>query len=153
MTEIYQEISPILNKDTFEEFKDIFREIGEEEVIKEHSSHKRVHLKLNEQHAVQVELSVGKITKNEEEAFLSVQIVENAITSNILDNALLVKYFNEILKVKDRIDAIAEEISLKLKQLQTDIELRIHFEERVKKIQNMSDEEKESVLSKYQAIF
>lgn len=152
MTEIYQEISPIVNKKAFGEFKDLFIEIGEEEVSENHSTHKRVNLKLNEEHSIQVELSVGKITKNEDEVFITVQIVENAITSNLADNALFVMYFNEILKIKDVIDAINEEVSLKLKQ-QTGIELRCHFEEKVDNIKNMTEEEKDSVVSKYQAIF
>ncbi|WP_121616867.1 hypothetical protein [Virgibacillus halodenitrificans] len=153
MDAIYQEISPILNQKTFDKFKDFFIEIGEEEISKDNSTHKRVHLMLNREHAVQVELSVGKITKNEDEIFLSVQIVENAITSNILDNALLVEYIDGMLKIKNIMEAIVEEISSKLNQIQTDAVLKSHFGEKIERIQKMSEEEKEAVLNKYQAIF
>lgn len=153
MAEIYQLISPIVNQKAFEEFRDMFIDIGEEETSKEHSTHKIVHLKLNREQSIQIELSVGKITKNEEEVFLSVQFVENGITSNVVDTALFVTYYNEILKIQETVEAISEEISLKLKEIESGLELRSHFKEKVEKIKGMTEEEKESALNKYKALF
>jgi hypothetical protein len=153
MAGVYQEISPILNKEAFEEFKNDFIGIEEEEISQNFSNHKKVLLRINDKHSIQVELSVGKITKNEQEVFLSVQFVEDFIISAVGDIALFVMYSKEIMKIKDVIEAIAEEISLKLKQLQADVEFQCHFQEKLDKIQNMTEEEKESVLECYKAIF
>lgn len=154
MDELYQELSPIVNQFAFEEFESEFVKMEETEDFTSHSKFKNVKLYVKGNQALQVTLSVGKLTKNENEVLLAIQFVEDEINGTIVDMALFVSYIEIVDKVKYIIDSIIDEINVKLTEMQSDIRLDgSHINKKIELVKHMTDEEKEAAHEKHRVLF